>query len=146
MERIAETSAGLRSLTENIDTMTPIGRIMMQMVGSFTKFERAMNPGTDLSRPVRRPARKGGLVDGVKTWMPSSVTRSPKRRQRPQVWCRYGAALQHETANSITDRRRAPDGAIVAHETHEKPPMPVSKKRRWKTVQTATAKDEDYCG
>jgi hypothetical protein len=39
---------------------------MMQMVGSFAKFERAMNPGTDFSRPVRRPARKGGLVDGVK--------------------------------------------------------------------------------
>jgi DNA invertase Pin-like site-specific DNA recombinase len=42
MERIADASAGFRSLTENIDTTTPAGRMMMQMVGSFAEFERAM--------------------------------------------------------------------------------------------------------
>ena len=42
MERIAEAGAGFRSVTENIDTTTPAGRMMMQMVGSFAKFERAM--------------------------------------------------------------------------------------------------------
>jgi hypothetical protein len=35
--------------------MTPVGRTMMQMVRSFTKFERAMNPGTALSRPSAAP-------------------------------------------------------------------------------------------
>ncbi|MBV8401361.1 MAG: recombinase family protein [Acetobacteraceae bacterium] len=42
MERIAKAGAGFRSLTENIDTTTPAGRMMMQMVGSFAEFERAM--------------------------------------------------------------------------------------------------------
>lgn len=42
MERIAEAGAGFRSLTENIDTTTPAGRMLMQMVGSFAEFERAM--------------------------------------------------------------------------------------------------------
>jgi DNA invertase Pin-like site-specific DNA recombinase len=42
MERIAEAGAGFRSITENIDTTTPAGRMMMQMVGSFAEFERAM--------------------------------------------------------------------------------------------------------
>lgn len=42
MERIAEGGAGFRSVTENIDTTTPAGRMMMQMVGSFAEFERAM--------------------------------------------------------------------------------------------------------
>lgn len=42
MERIAEAGAGFRSVTENIDTVTPAGRMMMQMVGSFAEFERAM--------------------------------------------------------------------------------------------------------
>jgi len=42
MEQIAEAGAGFRSLTENIDTTTPAGRMMMQMVGSFAEFERAM--------------------------------------------------------------------------------------------------------
>jgi DNA invertase Pin-like site-specific DNA recombinase len=42
MERIAKAGAGFRSVTENIDTTTPAGRMMMQMVGSFAEFERAM--------------------------------------------------------------------------------------------------------
>ena len=42
MERIADAGAGFRSVTENIDTTTPAGRMMMQMVGSFAEFERAM--------------------------------------------------------------------------------------------------------
>src|SRR3984885_14910039 len=42
MERIAKADAGFRSITENIDTTTPAGRMMMQMVASFAEFERAM--------------------------------------------------------------------------------------------------------
>ena len=42
MERIAKAAAGFRSITENIDTTTPAGRMMMQMVGAFAEFERAM--------------------------------------------------------------------------------------------------------
>lgn len=42
MERIAEAGAGFRSVTEHIDTTTSAGRMMMQMVGCFAEFERAM--------------------------------------------------------------------------------------------------------
>ncbi|MGH7072479.1 MAG: recombinase family protein [Acetobacteraceae bacterium] len=42
MERIGDAEAGFRSLTENIDTTSPVGRMMMQMVGAFAEFERAM--------------------------------------------------------------------------------------------------------
>jgi DNA invertase Pin-like site-specific DNA recombinase len=42
MEKIGAAGAGFRSLTENIDTTTPAGRMMMQMVASFAEFERAM--------------------------------------------------------------------------------------------------------
>lgn len=42
MEKIEAAGAGFRSLTEAIDTTTPAGRMMMQMVGSFAEFERAM--------------------------------------------------------------------------------------------------------
>jgi DNA invertase Pin-like site-specific DNA recombinase len=35
MERIAQAGAGFQSITENIDTTTPAGRMMMQMIGSF---------------------------------------------------------------------------------------------------------------
>ena len=61
MERIKVKHAGFRSLTEAIDTTIPTGRMMMQMVGAFAEFERAMigeNPG----RPVggRAESRIGG--------------------------------------------------------------------------------------
>ena len=38
MERIAAAGAGFRSLTEDIDTTTPAGRMMMQMVASFADY------------------------------------------------------------------------------------------------------------
>ena len=38
LERMDQTGAGFRSLTEAIDTTTPAGRMMMQMVGAFAEF------------------------------------------------------------------------------------------------------------
>ena len=42
VERLGEAGAGFRSLTEAIDTTTSAGRMMIQMVGAFAEFERAM--------------------------------------------------------------------------------------------------------
>ena len=42
MEKIDATGAGFRSLTESIEMTSPAGRMMMQMVGTFAEFERAM--------------------------------------------------------------------------------------------------------
>jgi DNA invertase Pin-like site-specific DNA recombinase len=42
LERIETTGAGFRSLTESIDTTTAAGRMLMQMLGSFAEYERAM--------------------------------------------------------------------------------------------------------
>src|SRR4051812_23467524 len=39
MEKIGKAGAGFCSLTEAIDTTTPAGRVMMQMVGCFAEFE-----------------------------------------------------------------------------------------------------------
>jgi hypothetical protein len=56
MERIADTGAGFRSLTEAIDTTTAAGRMMMQMVAAFAEFERALlclRPGAFVQRSPR---------------------------------------------------------------------------------------------
>jgi len=42
LERLEKAGAGFRSLTEAIDTTTPAGRMMTQIIGSFAEFERAM--------------------------------------------------------------------------------------------------------
>jgi DNA invertase Pin-like site-specific DNA recombinase len=42
LEKVSETKAGFRSLTEAIDTTTAAGRMMLQMLGAFAEFERSM--------------------------------------------------------------------------------------------------------
>ena len=42
MEHLDNAEVGFRSLTEAIDTTTPAGRMMMQMLGSVAEFEREM--------------------------------------------------------------------------------------------------------
>jgi DNA invertase Pin-like site-specific DNA recombinase len=62
MERLAQAKAGIKSLTEAIDTTTPAGRMMMQMVGAFAEFERAMLRGRTKAglETARREGRIGG--------------------------------------------------------------------------------------
>jgi DNA invertase Pin-like site-specific DNA recombinase len=62
MERIQEAKAGFRSLTEAIDTTTPAGRMMMQMIGSFAEFERAML--RERTRAGLESARHEGRIGG----------------------------------------------------------------------------------
>ncbi|WP_440533564.1 recombinase family protein [Variovorax sp. YR566] len=42
LEHLQDRSARFRSLTEPIETETPVGRLFMQMLGSFAEFERAL--------------------------------------------------------------------------------------------------------
>src|SRR5215218_4318051 len=42
LERVEAVGARFRSLTEAVDTSGPAGRMLMQMLGSFAEFERAM--------------------------------------------------------------------------------------------------------
>lgn len=62
LEKIDTASANFRSLTEAIDTSGPAGRMMMQMLGSFAEFERAMVRARTRAglRAAREQGRKGG--------------------------------------------------------------------------------------
>lgn len=62
MEEIHQAKAGFRSLTEMIDTTTPAGRMMMQMIGTFAEFERAMLKERTLKglEAARQQGRIGG--------------------------------------------------------------------------------------
>ena len=60
MEQLGAAKLGFRSLTEAIDTTTPAGRMMMQMVGAFAEFERAML--RERTRAGLEIARRDGRV------------------------------------------------------------------------------------
>jgi DNA invertase Pin-like site-specific DNA recombinase len=62
MERLTEEKAGFRSLTEAIDTTTPAGRMMLQMLGAFAEFERAML--RERTKAGLESARREGRIGG----------------------------------------------------------------------------------
>jgi DNA invertase Pin-like site-specific DNA recombinase len=62
LEKVAEAEAGFQSLTELIDTTTPGGRMLMQILGSFAEFERAMI--RERTRVGLLHAREQGRVGG----------------------------------------------------------------------------------
>jgi len=64
MEKINNAGAGFKSLTESIDTTTPAGRMMMQMVGSFAEFEREMI--RERTKAGLESARQAGRIGGRK--------------------------------------------------------------------------------
>ena len=64
LDRVREAGAGFRSLTEAIDTTTPAGRMLMQMLGSFAEYERAMI--RERTRAGLSAARERGSVPGRK--------------------------------------------------------------------------------
>src|SRR2546425_2772017 len=84
MERLAEAEAGFRSLTEAIDTTTPAGRMMMQMVGAFAEFERAMlrertKAGLDTARQEGRiGGRRPKLSDQQQSEIRKMITKGDK--------------------------------------------------------------------
>lgn len=80
VSRLEAMGVGFRSLTEPIDTSTPVGRMMLQILGAFAEFERSMirercaaGRATALARGVRigRPpkidlvALRGFVVQGL---------------------------------------------------------------------------------
>ena len=84
VERLGESGAGFRSLTEAIDTTTPAGRMMMQMVGAFAEFERAMlkertKAGLDAAREEGRfGGRRPKLSDQQQSEIRKMITKGDK--------------------------------------------------------------------
>lgn len=62
LERVDAAQAGFRSLTEAVDTTVPAGRMLMQMLGAFAEFERAMV--RERTRAGLAAARAEGRIGG----------------------------------------------------------------------------------
>lgn len=69
LDRIDKAGASIRSLTEPLDTGTPIGRMFIHMLGSFAEFERSM------IRERCAAGRLAAVQRGVPMGRPRSVDR-----------------------------------------------------------------------
>ena len=129
MDRIAQAEAGFRSLTEAIDTTTPAGRMLMQMVGSCAECERAMirertQAGLALARaegrrggrrPKLGPQQQAAIVDMVRAGRQTQAAAARLFRVHPATVSRLVAMQQQAEPTAVhTDGARV--NASVAHD------------------------------
>ncbi|WP_032113608.1 recombinase family protein [Candidatus Paracaedibacter symbiosus] len=84
IEKLSDLSVGFISLTEHIDTTTPAGIMLTQMLGSFAEFERAMirertKAGLALAREQgrvggRKPKLETSQIQAIQTMVASGQT------------------------------------------------------------------------
>jgi DNA invertase Pin-like site-specific DNA recombinase len=67
LERLEAAGAGFQSLTEPIDTATPAGRLMLQMLGAVAEFERS------LIRERAVAGQRSAMARGVHCGRPRSL-------------------------------------------------------------------------
>lgn len=84
LEKVEAAGAKFRSLTEAVDTSGPAGRMVMQMLGAFAEFERAMI--RERTRAGLKEARTKGRIPG----------------RRP----RLTAAQEKEIVDAVTSGRK----------------------------------------
>ena len=122
MEQLAEAGAGFRSLTETIDTTTLAGRMMMQMVGAFAEFERAMlrertQAGVDAARQQgrvggRRPSSPPNSNPKFERWFRKEIRPPPppassRSTQPPSRGCSSKSPRRLRTTSRWVIRRQA---------------------------------------
>ena len=64
LEKLTEVGAGFRSLTENVDSTVPAGKMLLSMLGAFAEFERSMV--RERTRMGLQAARERGRIGGRK--------------------------------------------------------------------------------
>jgi hypothetical protein len=116
MERIGDASAGFRSITEAIDTTTPAGRMMMQMGWRLRRVRTRHDPGADLRRLGRGARRRPHRWTAQEAGSRQAARNRRERHLWPQEWRRDGATLQHQPADRVTHRRRAPHRPGLAYD------------------------------
>jgi DNA invertase Pin-like site-specific DNA recombinase len=110
LERIDAAGAGFRSLTEPVDTTGPAGRMLMQLLGAFAEFERAMvrertRAGLAAARAVGRvggrrpkltPAQRADVVENVTSGRRSAADMARLYRVSAPTISRLVAAARTE--------------------------------------------------
>lgn len=103
IDRLQERGADFESLTEHIDTSTPAGRLMLQMLGAFAEFEREM------IRERTKSGMQAAKRRGIRLGRPRSL--DPAEECRAVAQWRSGrytlTALAHQYGVHLSSIKRA---------------------------------------
>ena len=116
VDGLHKRECGFRSLTEAIDTTTPAGRMMMQMVGAFAEFERDML--RERTKAGLESARREGRIGG----------RRPKLSPQQQAEIRRMVSRGDKTAADAARLFRIQPATVCR--LLARPPAPTVKKTK----------------
>lgn len=85
LRRMELDHIGLRSLQESLDTTTPMGKVMLAVLGAFAQFERDTAQQRTVAGIERAKAR------GVRFGQPTKIT--PKVIEKVERWLREGVPV-----------------------------------------------------
>lgn len=117
MEQLGEAGAGFRSLTEAIDTTTVAGRMMMQMVGAFAEFERAMlkertKVGLDAAR---LDGRIGGRRPKLSSQQQAEIRKMVFKGERTAADAARLFKIHPDTVSRLLAREPGPSSRKAGH-------------------------------
>ena len=117
-ERIETAGAGFRSVTERIDTTTAAGRMMMQMLGSFAEYERAMVKERTRAglAAARAEVRVGGRRPKLTAQQRADIVENIRSGRRTAAQMARLYAVSQPTVSRILSawRMPPPDDAAIA--------------------------------
>ena len=127
---VEAAGATFKSLTEPIETTTPAGRLMVQMLGAFAEFERAL---------IRERCMDGAAAArqrGVRFGRPPALTADQRERARVMLaegdeLCEVAAKFRVSIATIQRATGRKPEAAEAMRRARAKaaakarPPMPA---------------------
>ena len=109
MEKMGAADAGFRCVTQALDTTTPAGRAMMQMVGVFAEFERELIRERRLAglASAREKGRIGGRPPKVSDGQLNLVMDAIEREAMTQAEAARVLGVHRSTITRAIQRRAA---------------------------------------
>lgn len=102
IDTLAKRGIGIRSLTEPLDTSTPIGKLLFQQLGAFAEFERS------LIRERSIAGQRAAIERGVKVGRPSLLSDDDKADVRALYaggfWTMAALAVVYDVHPSVIKR------------------------------------------
>ena len=132
IDRLNAMGATFTSVTEVIDTRSPAGRMMLQMLGAFAEFERAMireRTQVGMAAAMRRGVKMGrprGMSpadekEAVRLWQQGWLTKSAIARQ-------YGVHIS-SVKRAIQRAKEAASKPLIQQRSSRKKSTPVSRSK-----------------